>query len=257
MVSEDRQPLLAVQNLSVAYGSLPALRDVSLELGHGEVVALIGPNGAGKTTMLRAIAGELRPTAGAVLLDGEPLRGSTFRRARRGVAYVPEGHRVIASLTVAQQLVVSASAAGLRVRSAAFSERVEHLHELFPALKDRADVAAGQLSGGEQQMLAIASALMLEPRVLLIDELSLGLAPQAVDRLLAAVATLPARGTAVLLVEQFADRALGISDRGYLLSEGQVFAHAASAELAASGVIEAVFLGESLPVAATDLEGGR
>jgi branched-chain amino acid transport system ATP-binding protein len=234
---------LEVADLTVSYGSLRALRNATLRVDPAEIVAVIGPNGAGKTTLLRAIAGELKPLTGEVRASGRALGGSVYKRARRGIAYVPEGHRTLTTLTVHQNLAVGAHAAGVRVRSEDFRSLEEEMFALFPALSGRREVLAGSLSGGEQQMLAISTALISRPRVLLIDELSLGLAPLVIDRLLEAVRELPAQGTAVLLVEQFADRALAVAERGYLLAEGEIAMSGSSQEILRSGAVERAFLG--------------
>ncbi len=205
--SSGAQPILRITDLIAGYGDLAAVRGLNLDLHAGEVVALLGPNGAGKTTTLLTIAGELPRMGGEIYYEGQPLKGALHKRVRRGLAFVPEERAVFMGLSVADNLKIGG--------------QPERVLELFPELKPLLGRRAGLLSGGEQQMLTVGRALALQPKVLLIDELSVGLAPLAVDRLLDAVQRAArADNTAVLLVEQQARRALQVADRWYLLRRG-------------------------------------
>ncbi|WP_142051990.1 ABC transporter ATP-binding protein [Pseudonocardia kunmingensis] len=238
--------MLSVRGLSVRYGrSVRALEAVDVEVGDG-VLAVLGGNGAGKSTLLRAVSGTVgmhggAVTAGEVLLDGERVTGlAPAAVVRRGVVAVPEGRQVFARMTVEENL----RAGGLGARSTA--ERAaarERVHELFPVLAERAGQRAGLLSGGEQQMLAIGRALMAGPRILLLDEPSLGLAPQMVGRIAAIVREIHARGTAVVLVEQNATMALAVADRAVALEVGRVALAGPAAEMAASDEVQRLYLG--------------
>lgn len=226
---------LRVEGMSVSYGNVPVLHGVDLEVAAGEVVALVGANGSGRSTLLRAVSGLLRPTAGRVLLDGAPLTGLPAPRVlARGVAHVPQGRRVFARMSVRDNLLVG----GHRTGAAA----LDRVHALFPVLGERADQLAGTLSGGEQQQLAVGRALMAEPRVLLLDEPTTGLAPPVVAVLLAAVRGLRDAGVAVLLVDQ-AGPALLAADRGVVLAAGRVVLRGTAAELLADHGVRRAHLG--------------
>jgi len=232
--------LLDVAGLTVAYGAVVAVRDVSLSVARGEIVAALGPNGAGKSTLLRAIAGAQKPQRGTVTFDGRPLHGLTPEAVvRRGVALVPEGRHVFPNLTVQENLAIGGIARSDRDEMQADAER---WLERFAILGDRSGQLAGTLSGGEQQQLAIARALMSRPRMLLLDEPSLGLAPLFVDRIFELVAELRSDGVTVLLVEQNVHRALDVADRAYVLSVGSVVASGATDTLA-EGELERSYLG--------------
>ena len=236
------EPLLVVDGLTVAYGAVVAIRDVSLEVFTGEIVATLGPNGAGKTTLLRAIAGALKPQHGSASFDGSPLSGLVPEAVvRRGVALVPEGRHVFPNLTVQQNLAVGGIARSDRDELEADAAR---WLARFPILGERATQLAGTLSGGEQQQLAIARALMSRPRMLLLDEPSLGLAPIFVDRIFELIQELRSDGVTVLLVEQNVHRALEIADRAYVLSVGAVVASGATDQLV-EGELERSYLGIS------------
>jgi branched-chain amino acid transport system ATP-binding protein len=208
---------LGVEALEVRHGAVPAVRDVSFVVGEGEIVGLIGPNGAGKSTTLGAIMGLLRPARGAVRLAGRPVTGwAPERIAHAGIALVPEGRRIFADFTVAENLRLGRSAA----RSNNGGEVLDRVYELFPILREFRRRSAGALSGGQQQQLAIARALLAEPRVLLLDEPSLGLAPRLVDSVFEALARIREGGVAILLVEQRAQRTVAFADRTHVLAGG-------------------------------------
>ncbi len=235
-------PLLAVDGLTVAYGAVVALRDVSLEVRSGEIVAALGPNGAGKTTLLRTLAGALRPRSGSIRLDGASIAGMTPEAVvRRGVSLIPEGRRVFPKLTVEENLTVGGITRMDREELRADARR---WLQRFPILGERSGQLAGTLSGGEQQQLAVARALMSRPRMLLLDEPSLGLAPIFVDRIFELVGELRTSGTTILLVEQNVHRALEIADRAYVLSVGRVVAAGPTATLV-EGELERSYLGMS------------
>ena len=235
-------PLLVVEGLTVAYGAVVAIRDASLEVASGEIVAALGPNGAGKTTLLRTIAGALKPQHGAVRLDGRPLTGLVAEAVvRRGVALVPEGRHVFPKLTVQENVTIGGIA---RTDRDELRSDTERWLDRFPILRDRASQLAGTLSGGEQQQLAIARALMSRPRMLLLDEPSLGLAPIFVDLIFELIGELRSDGVTVLLVEQNVHRALEVADRAYVLSVGSVVASGAAGQLA-EGELERSYLGIS------------
>jgi len=233
--------LLEVRNLHVSYGQIAALHGVELEVNEREIVTLIGANGAGKTTTLNAISGLLRPDRGLVMLEGIDL--STLpphQIVSRGVVQVPEGRHVFARLTVLENLEMG----GFTVRGKAeIPRRIEQVFELFPRLRERRDQLAGTLSGGEQQMLAMGRGLMAGPKVLLLDEPSMGLAPVLVDTIFDTVRRLHSQGTTILLVEQNARMALQVADRGYVLQTGRVVLSGTAAELQAHDAVREAYLG--------------
>ncbi len=229
--SLQREPLLDVRDLDVAHGDLQVLWGVSLHVAAGETVALIGPNGAGKTSMLRSLAGVLPPLGGAVRFDGRRIdRRPPDEIVGAGLVLVAEGRRLFRSMTVAENLDLGAY--GPRAR-AERSQTLDEVLAMLPVLGQRRRQLAGTLSGGEQQMLAIARALMARPRMLLLDEPSMGLAPIMVDNVFRAIATIAAQGVTVLLVEQSAFRALEQADRAYVLREGRIVAHGPAQSLLA------------------------
>jgi branched-chain amino acid transport system ATP-binding protein len=235
------EPLLALDGLSVTQRGAAALDRISLTVGAGEVVALLGANGAGKSTLLKAVMGIL-PSSGAIRLGGEEINAvSPARRARRGVGYVPEGRRLFPGMSVRDTLLVGARAGG---RAAA--ERLTAVLEFFPDLQPRLATPAWQLSGGQQQMLAIGRALMGAPKLLLLDEPSLGLAPMLVDEMLERTHTLAAEGVGILLAEQSVARALGVAARVYALAQGRIVAQGPAAELRHSPALERAFLGADI-----------
>ena len=233
--------MLALDSVAAGYGDVLAVRSISLEVAPGECVALIGANGAGKTTTLRAIAGLLPLRGGRILFEGRPLAGLAPREiVALGLAHVPEGRQVFASLTVLENLEMGARTP---VARAARRETLDEVFALFPRLKERAPQAAGTLSGGEQQMLAIGRALMARPRLLLLDEPSLGLAPIAVRSIMEIVATVNHRGTTILLVEQNVRRALALCGRGYVVENGVVALVGSREELLRSDHVRQAYLG--------------
>ena len=233
--------MLALDGVAAGYGDWLAVRSVSLEVGAGECVALIGANGAGKTTTLRAIAGLLPLRGGRVLFEGRSLAGLTPREiVALGLAHVPEGRQVFPTLTVLENLEMGARTPAAR---AARRETLEEVFALFPRLRERVPQSAGTLSGGEQQMLAIGRALMARPRLLLLDEPSLGLAPIAVRSIMEIVATVNRRGTTILLVEQNVRRALALCGRGYVVENGVVALAGSREELLRSDHVRQAYLG--------------
>jgi branched-chain amino acid transport system ATP-binding protein len=232
-------PLLRVESLSVAYGAIVALRGVDFEVGSGEIAALIGSNGAGKSTLLRAVSGLLRPRSGAIWFDGTDITSERAdRRVARGISQVPEGRRIFANLTVRENLQM-----GAYLRDARDSSAYDRALALFPRLSERLGQSAGTLSGGEQQMLAIGRALMAQPRLLLLDEPSLGLAPLLVQQIFSIIAEINAQGTTVVLVEQNARQALRVAQRAYVLETGAVTLSGAAADLARDERVRRAYLG--------------
>jgi branched-chain amino acid transport system ATP-binding protein len=233
--------VLRVTELHVYYGEIHALKGVTLDVAKGEIVAVLGPNGAGKTTTVRAISGLLAPRSGTIELDGQRLAGlPSHAIVYRGVAHVPEGRRIFNRLSVLENLEMGAysrSDAGVR-------DDLERVFALFPRLEERETQVAGTLSGGEQQMLAIGRALMARPRVLLLDEPSMGLAPVLVEQIFETIVDINRQGTTIVLVEQNAAVALEIAHRGYVLETGAVVLAGTSAELAVNPDIRRAYLGE-------------
>jgi ABC-type branched-subunit amino acid transport system ATPase component len=236
--------LLEVRALRVRYGELEVLREIALDVGEGEIVAVIGPNGSGKTTLLKTLAGVLRPAGGAVEFGGEPIAGRpSWDVVRRGLVLVPEGRGIFADQTVRDNLRLGAVAR----RAAASADDLERALARFPALRGRLDTPAGVLSGGQQQMLALARGLMAGPRLLMLDEPSLGLAPRLVRETFEAVRRIRAEGVSVLLVEQMAALALATADRAYVLERGRIVAAGSARELQADERVVAAYLGTRRP----------
>lgn len=234
-------PLLAIQNLAVKYGPIAAVKDISFEIGKGEIVALLGPNGAGKTSTLNAISGLIESQATSITFQGVDIRRDRVEsRVRKGIALSPEGRQIFGELTVAENLRLGGATRSRSERDASYS----NVYELFPILWERKDQYAGTLSGGQQQQLAIGRALMSAPQVLLLDEPSLGLAPRIVDVIFDLIALLRDRGVTILIVEQNVSRTLEIADRGYVLEGGKVVLSGTSSELqSADADLVGAFLG--------------
>jgi branched-chain amino acid transport system ATP-binding protein len=229
--------MLEVSGLEAGYGRVQVLWGIDLEVGDGEVVALVGSNGAGKTTLLRAISGMIAPSGGDVRLDGDSLvRRAPEDVVKAGIAHVPEGRRLFAGLTVRENLRVGAYARGGEAD-------IERAVALFPRLGERLDQVAGSMSGGEQQMCAIARGLMADPKLIMIDELSLGLAPNLVEQILERLTSVTQAGTSVLLVEQDVDAALEAAARGYVLENGRIVAAGESTSLLDDPRIREAYLG--------------
>jgi branched-chain amino acid transport system ATP-binding protein len=234
--------LLEVRNLELAYGEVPACRDISFTVAEGEIVALIGANGAGKSTTLRGVAGAMLPRKGSIAFNGaEVTRMPSHERALAGIALVPEGRRVFPALTVRENLEMG----GFKYRKDGkkLHALMERMLDMFPRLRERHDQRAGTLSGGEQQMLALARALMSEPRLLCMDEPSLGLAPLVVQDIFKSIRAANAAGTSVLLVEQNARYALETASRGYVLQTGSIIAAGSCAELKQDARVKEAYLG--------------
>jgi branched-chain amino acid transport system ATP-binding protein len=234
--------LLELSGVEVRYGAVRALRGVSLEVRQGEIVAVLGSNGAGKTTTLRTISGLLRPVAGEVRFEGRRIDGTPPHRiVSGGISHVPEGRRIFAQMSVVENLEM-----GAFQRRGSIADELDLVYSLFPVLKERRRQAGGTLSGGEQQMLSIARALMSRPRLLLLDEPSMGLAPMIVARIFTILSDIKRTGTTLLLVEQNAAQALAVADRGYVLETGEVVMSGSAADLAGDDRIRAAYLGEAL-----------
>jgi branched-chain amino acid transport system ATP-binding protein len=232
--------MLRVETITSSYGRIAVLRDVSLNVSEGEMVALIGSNGAGKTTLLRAISGVQPIGSGAISFDGKSINAlSAHARVRAGIAQVPEGRQVFAPLPVADNLRLGAWTR----RDAEINHDLDQVYATFPALAEKRHIAAGALSGGQQQMLAIGRALMARPKLLLLDEPSMGLAPMLAEQILANVAALKTQGLTVLLVEQNAHAALAIADRAYVLETGRVTLSGESAVLRNDARVKEAYLG--------------
>jgi branched-chain amino acid transport system ATP-binding protein len=243
-VSAPGTPLLEVRGLHVSYGHVHAVRDLSLRVNSGQVVTLIGPNGAGKTSTLAAVAGLLRPERGQVLLEGREVTGLPAHHAvAEGIVLVPEGRCILARMSIEENLLIAAEARAPRPPGAELRRRIDAQYERFPVLGERRKLAAGSLSGGEQQMLAFARALLMRPRILLLDEPSMGLAPLLVARIFELVEAIHREGTTVLLVEQNARLALQVSDHAYVLERGSIVLEGPSRELAADPRVRAAYLG--------------
>lgn len=233
--------MLKLSMVSASYGSVPAVNEVSIEVGEGEAVGLLGTNGAGKSTTLRAISGLVKLTGGSIIFDGTDISGmAPYKITELGIAHVPEGRQVFPEMTVLENLEIGAyipSAKADRKRT------IDLVFSIFPKLAIRQKQLAGTMSGGEQQMLAVGRGLMLKPRLLILDEPSLGLAPVMADVTFEKIHEIHAMGTAILLVEQNVSRALTLVQRAYVLESGRVLMHGTSAELADNKQVQAAYLG--------------
>ncbi|MDD6966890.1 MAG: ABC transporter ATP-binding protein [Firmicutes bacterium] len=231
--------MLKIDDINVFYGSIHAIKGISLEVNEGEIVTLIGANGAGKTTTLHTVSGLLRPRSGSIQFCGEDItRIPAHKLVERGLAHCPEGRRIFLQMTVQENLDM-----GAYIRRDDFSASLDEVYELFPRLKERRKQVAGTLSGGEQQMLAMGRALMSKPKLLMLDEPSMGLAPILVEQIFDIIKNLHAVGTTILLVEQNAQAALSIADRAYVLETGKITLSGTGAELAKSDEVRKAYLG--------------
>lgn len=234
-------PLLEVRGLRAGYGAIEILRGVDLAVSAGEIVALLGSNGAGKSTLNNNVSGIFRPFGGTIRFDGRDIAGEASRRiVESGLIQVPEGRRVFPNLSVRDNLELGSYRRGRAARQ----KNLDHVVAIFPRLRERWTQAAGTLSGGEQQMLAIARALMSRPRLLLLDEPSLGLAPLVVKEIFGVIRTLKSRGVTILLVEQMATQALAVAERAYVLETGTITLQGTGAELRRDPKVRAAYLGE-------------
>jgi branched-chain amino acid transport system ATP-binding protein len=233
--------LLKINNLHTSYGSIEALKGVSMEITDGEIVTIIGANGAGKTTFLRTISGVLRAMKGTIEFNGrDTTKWSTEKIVNIGIAQVPEGRQIFSELTVFENLKLGAF---LRKDRSTITDDIQEIYEMFPRLAERRNQMGGSLSGGEQQMLAMGRALMSRPKLLLLDEPSMGLAPVVVESIFDIIKNINQKGTTVLLVEQNARMALGIAQRGYVLETGCIVLSGASQTLAGNNMIKEIYLG--------------
>ncbi|HWC03576.1 MAG TPA: ABC transporter ATP-binding protein [Methylomirabilota bacterium] len=240
--------MLEIESLSLAYGAIQAVRGVTLHVPRGSIVALIGANGAGKTTLLRGISGLLRPASGRIVFEGKDIGGRPPEEiVRLGISHAPEGRQNFPVLTVQDNLLIGAYPVYRRQGKAEVQADLARVYSLFPVLRDRQRQPAGTLSGGEQQMLAIGRVLMARPRLALLDEPSMGLAPLVVRQILAQIRRLPETGATVLLVEQNARSALAIADRGYVIEAGRVVLTGTGEELRRDPRVRAAYLGRAAP----------
>ena len=232
--------MLRVDNIHTFYGQIEALKGISLHVNKGEIVTLIGANGAGKSTLLNTLCGNPQARSGTILYQGQDItRWPTHKIMQNGMALVPEGRRVFSALTIEENLELG----GYHQSAASNARNMEHAYTLFPRLKERRKQRAGTLSGGEQQMLAIGRGLMMQPRLLLLDEPSLGLAPIIITQIFDIITSIRAEGITVFLVEQNAHKALQIADRGYVLETGEIRHSDSGANLLASELVKAAYLG--------------
>jgi len=239
--------MLSIKNLQAGYGKVQVLHGISIEVPKSQVITLIGSNGAGKTTTMRSITGMIKPTSGQILLDGKDITGSdSFKVARLGLAHSPEGRRVFSTMSVTDNLILGAFPRLTFSRPKGdVKGDLEKAMELFPRLKERRNQLAGTLSGGEQQMLAMARAIMLNPEVILLDEPSMGLAPILVDEVFRIIERLKSQGVTMLLVEQFAAAALAVADYGYVMENGHIKVHGPADQLKNDPAVIAAYLGGS------------
>lgn len=232
-------PILAVENLNVTYGRIQAVREVSFQAAAGSLVTLVGANGAGKSSVINAVSGLLRPRAGTITFEGRDItRTPSHKLVEQGLVQVPEGRQILSTLTIAENLQLGGWHAGQ-----AAQKTIDEVYARFPVLADRRGLAAGSLSGGEQQMLAIARALVAAPKVMLMDEPSMGLAPKVVDEVFRVIEEIRATGTTVVLVEQNARRALRAAEHGYVMQTGEIVHEGPAADLLADDRVVQAYLG--------------
>jgi len=238
------EPFLAVRGLTAGYNVVPVIQDITLQVGRGEAVALLGANGAGKSTLLKTISGLIRPMQGSVVADGIEVQGRPPEAlVRAGISHVAEGRRIFRKMSVEANLEIGLAA--MRLSRDERARRFEEQFALFPILREKARQAAGALSGGQQQMLAIAQALIRQPRILMLDEPSTGLAPIMIEEVFDTLATIRRRGVSILLVEQVVERTLEFVDYGYLIQGGHIRDKGAPGELIASGAVRKAYMGEA------------
>lgn len=233
--------LLKVDNLKAAYGGIHALRGVSLQVEEGEIVSVLGANGAGKSTLLKCISGVMKRTAGTIEFDGKPISNKPHEIVEAGLVQVPEARQIFAKLTVVENLRIGV---GNRKDTEQIKKDFDRVYTMFPRLKEREKQYGGLLSGGEQQMLAIARGIMARPKLMMFDEPSLGLAPVIVSQVFEAIKEINAEGTSIMLIEQNANKALKISDHAYIMQTGLVVRHGTGAELLADESLSATYLGD-------------
>ena len=239
--------MLSIKNLEAGYGKVKVLHGISIDVPKGQVVTLIGSNGAGKTTTMRAITGMIKPTGGEVVMAGENISGyDSYQIARLGLAHSPEGRRVFTNMSITDNLLLGAFPrfTGSRPKGD-IKHDLERALELFPRLKERRNQLSGTLSGGEQQMLAMARAVMLNPEIILLDEPSMGLAPILVEEVFKIISSLKSQGVTMLLVEQFAAAALEVADYGYVMENGTIATHGPAEKLKVDPAVKAAYLGGS------------
>jgi branched-chain amino acid transport system ATP-binding protein len=235
------KPILEVNNINCAYDGAPVIHDVFLEVGEGELVSIVGVNGAGKSTIMRTIAGLMHPISGTIKFKGKDISHMPAHMIiREGISYVPEGRRLFAKLSVQENLELGAF---IEVNRSEIKSRTEDIFELFPILQERKTQIAETLSGGEQQMLAIARGMMSKPKLLMLDELSLGLMPTLVEKVMETVVNINKRGTTILLVEQMVQEALEIADRGYVIQTGRILLSGEAKELLESEEVRKAYMG--------------
>lgn len=233
------QAMLKVENLSVNYGHIEALKHVSVEVRKGQICSIIGANGAGKSTLLKTISGLVKPVSGSIMFEGSPLPRQAHRVVARGIVHVPEGRRTFSGLTIEDNLLVGATLTDKsRIRA-----NLEKQYDRFPILKERRNQFAGTLSGGEQQMLAVARGMMSDPKIILLDEPSMGLAPLIVNQIYDLISEIRESGTTVLLIEQNAKKALSLCDYAYVLENGVIKLSGEGSELLASDEVRKAYLG--------------
>ncbi len=243
-MSGTKTPLLGLERLALAYGGIQAVKGIDLEVGTGELVCLIGANGAGKTTTLKGICGLLHVSSGRIRYAGDDITGRrSFELVRRGLVMVPEGRGMFGALTIEENLAMGAY---IRNDRAAIRQDIERVFTLFPRLKERRSQTAGTLSGGEQQMLAIGRALMSRPKLLLLDEPSMGLAPLMVQKVFETIIAVSSEGVTILLIEQNARLALEVSDRAYVMESGEITLEGDAAKLLHDPKVRAAYLGENI-----------